>query len=411
MADARQTGGDRVFGCRFILYSGLGGQVPRGSRMVDVAHPMSETLTTRPYRPGGMRDLHADRRPFLMARQRIKAASGGTSRRRLRRGGDGRAASLARQRGASARLATEVIRPDWTRRPLYLHTSPEFACKKLLAAGETRIFAFAPVYRNRERGLLHHPEFTMLEWYRAGEPYEALMDDCGAPLPHRMPDDRPRLVSWRGGTVDPRGGAGAAHVAEAFRRSRVSTCWRRSGTMVPDRDALARQAEASGRAWRRTTRGRTCSAASWWRRSSRHSDRVAQRSAQRVSRRGGRAGAPKPDDPRVAERFELYGCGVELANGFAELTDPTEQRTHLEAEMAEKERIYGERYPIDEDFLAALAGMPPASGSRWGSSDWSCLRPARPTLIRCSGRPPPEPFAAFRIAVPGLRAATKMNRK
>jgi len=75
---------------------------------------------------------------------------------------------------------------------------------------------------------------------------------------------------------------------------------------------------------------------------------------------------PSPRDPRVAERFELYCCGVELANGFGELTDPVEQRARFESEMAEKQRIYGERYPIDEDFLAALAHMPPASGVAMG---------------------------------------------
>jgi elongation factor P--(R)-beta-lysine ligase len=75
---------------------------------------------------------------------------------------------------------------------------------------------------------------------------------------------------------------------------------------------------------------------------------------------------PTPRDPRVAERFELYACGVELANGFGELTDAAEQRRRLEEEMAEKERRYGERYPIDEDFLAALAVMPQASGIALG---------------------------------------------
>src|SRR6185295_13998364 len=75
---------------------------------------------------------------------------------------------------------------------------------------------------------------------------------------------------------------------------------------------------------------------------------------------------PSRADPRIAERFELYACGVELANAFAELTDPAEQRRRLEAEMAEKQRIYGERYPIDEDFLAALAHMPQASGAAMG---------------------------------------------
>ena len=68
----------------------------------------------------------------------------------------------------------------------------------------------------------------------------------------------------------------------------------------------------------------------------------------------------------MAERFELYICGVELANGFGELTDPVEQRRRFEDEMAEKERIYGERYPIDEDFIAALGAMPLASGIALG---------------------------------------------
>ncbi|MIL09767.1 EF-P lysine aminoacylase GenX, partial [Salmonella enterica subsp. enterica] len=75
---------------------------------------------------------------------------------------------------------------------------------------------------------------------------------------------------------------------------------------------------------------------------------------------------PSARDRRVAERFELYACGVELANGFGELTDPVEQRRRFEIEMNEKERIYGERYPIDEDFLAALAIMPEASGIALG---------------------------------------------
>jgi lysyl-tRNA synthetase class 2 len=75
---------------------------------------------------------------------------------------------------------------------------------------------------------------------------------------------------------------------------------------------------------------------------------------------------PKVSDPRVAERFELYVCAVELANGFGELGDPEEQRRRFEAEMTEKERVYGERYPVDEEFLGALAHMPPASGIALG---------------------------------------------
>jgi lysyl-tRNA synthetase class 2 len=85
---------------------------------------------------------------------------------------------------------------------------------------------------------------------------------------------------------------------------------------------------------------------------------------------GGGAGAAEAGDPRVAERFELYACGVELANCFGELTDPAEQRRRFKLEMEEKQRLYGERYPIDEDFLAALAQMPPASGGRSASTGW-----------------------------------------
>ena len=91
-------------------------------------------------------------------------------------------------------FASELVTPSGERRPLYLRTSPEFACKKLLAAGERRIFEFARVFRNRERGPLHHPEFTMVEWYRAGEPYEALMDDCAAILALAARADRRRRI-------------------------------------------------------------------------------------------------------------------------------------------------------------------------------------------------------------------------
>jgi lysyl-tRNA synthetase class 2 len=74
----------------------------------------------------------------------------------------------------------------------------------------------------------------------------------------------------------------------------------------------------------------------------------------------------KPSDPRVAERFEVYACGVELANGFGELTDAAEQRKRFAAAMDEKQRRYGERYPLDDDFLAAVAHMPEASGVALG---------------------------------------------
>ncbi len=123
--------------------------------------------------------VHADRRPFLIGRNAIQATLRGFFAREDFIEVD--TAVLQISPGNEAHLhafATEAVTTDGQRAPFYLHTSPEFACKKLLAAGEQRISCFAHVYRNRERGPLHHPEFTMLEWYRTGESYESLMMDC-----------------------------------------------------------------------------------------------------------------------------------------------------------------------------------------------------------------------------------------
>ena len=131
--------------------------------------------------PFWKRGRHADRRPFLVARNRIVAA--------IRGWFDGQGfvevdpPALQASPGNEAHL--HAFRADWLtpggeRRARYLHTSPEFAMKKLLAAGEERIFALSHVFRNREAGDLHAPEFTMLEWYRAGAPYEAIMADTVA---------------------------------------------------------------------------------------------------------------------------------------------------------------------------------------------------------------------------------------
>src|SRR5256714_1103049 len=127
--------------------------------------------------------LYADRRPFLLARSRIIAAVRGWFA--AHDFVEVETAILQASPGNETHLhafATELVSPDASRTRLYLHTSPEFAAKKLLAAGEQRLFTFARVFRNRERGALHHPEFTMLEWYRANEPYGMLIEDCAALL-------------------------------------------------------------------------------------------------------------------------------------------------------------------------------------------------------------------------------------
>ena len=259
-------------------------------------------------------------------------------------------------------FATDMIGPDGVRVPRYLHTSPEFAMKKLLAAGEDRIVSFARVFRNRERGALHAPEFTMLEWYRAGVPYQAIMEDCIAVVREAARTAGADTLAWRDRAADPFPDAERLTVAEAFTRHAgidLLAC-------LGDRDRFAGEA---GRIGVRTTADDT------W------PDIFSRVLSEKVEKNLGvgrmallceypiseaALARPKPDDPRFAERFELYCCGVELANGFAELTDPVEQKRRFEADMDEKQAIYGERYPIDNDFIAALERMPEASGVALG---------------------------------------------
>lgn len=262
---------------------------------------------------------------------------------------------------------TERIGPDLARTPLYLHTSPEFAMKKLLAAGEEKIFTFAPVFRNRERGPLHAPEFTMLEWYRAGAPYERLWTDCADILAIASAVTGGRGFTWRGRTCVQTGACNPVGVEQAFAELAgldLGATLRSDGTT--DRDAFAQMALAKG--------FQVAGDDDW-------SDIFSKVLTEAIEPKLGTPypeilceyplheaalARPHPRDCRLAERFELYVCGVELANGFGELTDAAAQRRRFVADMSEKERRYGERYPIDEDFLAALTKMPEASGCALG---------------------------------------------
>ncbi|MBW0002288.1 MAG: EF-P lysine aminoacylase GenX [Hyphomicrobiales bacterium] len=264
-------------------------------------------------------------------------------------------------------LATTIEMPSGDRRQLYLHTSPEFACKKLLAAGENRIFTLARVFRDKERGALHHPEFTMLEWYRANAGYEALMDDCAALLGTAARACGAVSLRWRGREADPFAAPERLSVCEAF--FRFAGIDLASALDAPSDEAREKLAVAAGAAGIRVAQDDDLS------------DIFSRIVTEKIEPHLGIGNAtilfdypisqaalarPKPSDPRFAERFELYACGVELANAFGELIDAREQRRRFEADMAEKERRYGERYPIDEDLLAALDLMPPTSGIALG---------------------------------------------
>lgn len=308
-------------------------------------------------------DRHADRRPFLLARGQISAATRGL----LVNDGflEVECSALQPSPGCEVNLhafATERRWDDGGKQALYLHTSPEFACKKLLAAGEQRIFFLGPVYRNREEGALHSPEFTMLEWYRSQEVYESVMTDCARFLVQAQEIGGHGALRWRDGTCD---------AAQEPERLSLADAFARYADIDLDRlvDEPGEMPEAAHEA------GVDVLADDDW------SDLFSRILVRRIEPNLGQGrltildrypareaalARPCADDGRYAERFEVYACGVELANGFGELTDAVLQRERLEAELDEKQRRHGEQWPIDEDFLEALAIMPPASGCALG---------------------------------------------
>lgn len=322
----------------------------------------ADDMKTEWWRP----ENHADRRGILLARNRIQAAIRSWLAERDFIEVD--PSALAISPGNEAHLhgfRTEAIGNDGVGRAMYLHTSPEFAMKKLLAAGEQRIASFAHVWRNRERGALHSPEFTMLEWYRVGEGYEVLMADVMAFS--RLAAGPGGVLRFRDRTADPFAEPERLSVAEAFQRyAGVDLLASIGADGEVSAKVLAAELHRVGL--------RVAEDDTW-------SDMLSRVLGELVEPHLGMGrltildeypaaeaalARRHPGDARVAERFEVYACGVELANGFGELTNPDEQRRRFGLEMDEKARVYGDRYPLDEDFLAALALMPPASGIALG---------------------------------------------
>lgn len=207
----------------------------------------------------------------------------------------------------------------------WLRTSPELHMKRLLAHGAGKIYQMGPCFRASEIGRRHNPEFTLLEWYRPGESLAALYDDVAA------------LVSAvLGKTLHPQ------HVAVAEQYQRVAG-WNPLAQWDEDRfdEDMALKIEPS----------------------------LPQNGLVYLVDYPAPAAALaqlKPGDPRVAERFEAYLDGMEIANGYGELVDATEQRARFEATVAMRQARGLPTYPIDEDFLADLPAMPPAAGIALG---------------------------------------------
>jgi lysyl-tRNA synthetase class 2 len=250
----------------------------------------------------------------------------------------------------------------------YLHTSPEFAMKKLLVAGMPRIWQLAHVFRDGERSATHHPEFSMLEWYRVGASYRALMEECAALVRACQHATGAQALSWRGHAADAMGEWQRISVAEAFQKHcGLDLLATAPDPLHPDTDRLAAAASSIGISPHPGDDWETLFFRIFL-------DRIEPRlgrgvptiiydyplSMAALARR-------RPDDPRLAERFEVYICGLELANAFSELTDAAEQRIRFLADQARRQQLYRQTYPIDEDFLDALGhGLPDCAGIALG---------------------------------------------
>lgn len=321
--------------------------------------------------PWWEKGLHADRRAFLHGRVAIVRA--------VRRWFEAQGFVEVEPNALVASPGAEVHLDAFESDGRYLHTSPEFAMKKLLAAGEEKIFFLGKVWRRGETGPLHTPEFTMLEWYRAGEAYERVQDDCVALARVACEAVGAKALRWREKSCDPFVDAHRITVADALATPPPLRGEGAGGRV--NLDASSIRNEGASTAPPRITRPP-------YPLPSRGGGELQTLSHDAFSARiveiEPYLGSPAltllteypiteaalarrcAHDPNVAERFEMYACGVELANGFGELTDTVEQRARLEQAMAEKQKRYGKRWPIDEDFLAALAHMAPASGCALG---------------------------------------------
>ncbi|MDE1900896.1 MAG: EF-P lysine aminoacylase GenX [Alphaproteobacteria bacterium] len=323
---------------------------------------MTETLNPSPWwRP----DQFARRRPMLDKRQHALRAVRGY----FESQGFAEVETPALQVSPGNETHLHAFKTQFTdyltrdSRDYYLHTSPEFAMKKLLVAGMPKIFQIARAFRNGERSSRHHPEFSMLEWYRAGAGLPDIMQDCVALVRAAAAACGVTNFTAQGLSCDPFGAWESLTVSDAFRR------YANIDLMATIGDTAALRAQMTANNIRATE-------SDTW------DDLFFRALGEHIEPRLGdkhpvflcdypvhmaALARPKRGDARLAERFELYICGYEIANAFDELTDAGEQARRFAADMDEKEKLYGERYPVDADFIAALHhGMPDSAGIALG---------------------------------------------
>jgi lysyl-tRNA synthetase class 2 len=237
----------------------------------------------------------------------------------------------------------------------YLHTSPELCMKRLLAAGYERIFQICKCFRHGERGRLHLPECTILEWYRAGAEYRDLMTQCEALIRSVARElGFSQILEYQGSAIDLTGPWERITVSEAFRRYAFVTVQESMANGRFD-EVMVEAVEPHLGSPKPTFL---------------YDYPVPMAALARL----------KPEDARFAERFELYMGGLELANAFSELTDPEEQRTRFQQEKARRMELGKETYPLPEKFLAALDLMPEAAGIALGIDRLTMIFSDRATI-------------------------------
>lgn len=245
----------------------------------------------------------------------------------------------------------------------YLQTSPEFDMKKLLVAGLENIYQICHVFRNAEGSVRHSVEFTLLEWYRAGGDYHVIMEDCIKLLRFIADCLGVTTLKYKDFSCDLFEKWELISVLDAFERYAGMDL----GLYLDDVERFSNAVSVMG--------VRVAEDDGW-------DDLFFRVMAEKIEPNLG-MGSPTilynypksmaalsricPSDQRFAERFELYICGVELANAYSELTDAELQRARFHQDMEQKKAIYGRQYPPDQEFFRALEyGMPESGGIALG---------------------------------------------
>ncbi len=264
-------------------------------------------------------------------------------------------------------LSTVWTTPELNSKQLFFATSPEFSHKKLLAGGMNKIFEFARVFRNQDLSPIHAPEFTMLEWYRAGDDYKQIIQDTLTICKEAAIANGVDHYGFRGIEIPLDSKPVFLTLREAFLQFAqidLCECLDENGNGL--RDEFASRAMANGIKISDNDDWSDIFNLVLIAKIEPNIGKDAPTILYEYPLPEGALARPCPHDKRFVERFELYICGIEIANGFGELIDPEDQRIRFETSMKKQKAIYKTAFPIDDKLLDALKFMVPTSGVALG---------------------------------------------